>query len=90
MQKKSGWRIDARKWKTCKEDIKTFNMYKKVRDVAGLFNKRDPSILVNNAGKTIIDEKEVLNAWSQYINDLFKDNRPITITVIDDNKGPEI
>lgn len=56
----------------------TFNMYKKVKEVAGLFNKRAPSILVNNAGKTIIEPEEVLIAWSQYIDDQFKDNRPTT------------
>lgn len=68
----------------------TFNMYKKVREVAGLFNKKAPSILMDNAGKTIIDEGEVLNAWIQYIDDLFGDNRPASMTDVEDNEGPEI
>lgn len=54
----------------------TFNMYKKVREVAGLYNKNTTNMLVDTEGKNILDEKEILGTWLKYINELFDDNRP--------------
>jgi len=39
-----------------------FYMYKKVREVAGLYTRKSPNMLIDNTGRLIIDEHEVLEA----------------------------
>ena len=48
-----------------------FGIHKKVREVAGLYNKKITNILVDNAGKTIINEREILEIWSKNVIELF-------------------
>lgn len=67
------------------------NMHKKVREVARLYNKKTTNILVDSSGKAVIDEREILEIWTKYITELFKNDRPnIQQGNVDQDEGPEI
>lgn len=45
-----------------------FNMHKRIGEVDGIIRKTI-NVLVNNAGKTNIDAREILEMWSKYVTD---------------------
>lgn len=67
-----------------------FNMYNKVREVAGLYTRKTSNMLVDNTGRLFIDEHEVLEAWSGYIAELLDDNRSDQPDTTVSVEGPEI
>ncbi|XP_050514333.1 craniofacial development protein 2-like [Diabrotica virgifera virgifera] len=68
----------------------TFNMFKKVREVAGLYYKKTPHTITDSSGKMIIDEHEIRTTWYNYINELYNDDRPEELDTLDEGEGPEI
>ncbi|XP_030747109.1 uncharacterized protein LOC115875737 [Sitophilus oryzae] len=69
----------------------SFNVHKKVKELAGLQKKRQPSILTDQNGKIIMEMEEKLRTWKNYIIELFDDERDINRLVTEqENSGPEI
>lgn len=55
-----------------------------------MYNKKNTNILVDSAGKAIIDEREILEVWSKYVTELFDDDRPNIRGDANQDEGPEI
>ncbi|XP_072378437.1 uncharacterized protein [Diabrotica undecimpunctata] len=58
-------------------------MYKKVKKVAGIFNKRQIALLHDEHGKVIFEVEDKFKEWKNYITNLFEDDRipsPLDIT----------
>lgn len=68
-----------------------FNMHKKIKEKVNLYQKKRSSVLTDQKHKTIIKEKELLNAWESYIAEVFRDDRGEKPEVNQCNEeGPEI
>lgn len=67
-----------------------FNMYKKIKEAAGINNKRKAGQLHNDQGKAIPDLEGKLVEWVKYISDLFNDIRADETPVITTLEGPLI
>jgi len=52
--------------------------------------RKTPNMLVDNTGRLIIDEHEVLEAWSGYIAEVVDDNRSDQPDTTVSVEGPEI
>ncbi|XP_072392126.1 uncharacterized protein [Diabrotica undecimpunctata] len=68
----------------------TFNMFKKVREVVGLYHKKTPHTITDSSGKMIIDEHEIRTTWCNYISELYNDDRPEELETLVEGEGPEI
>uniref|UniRef100_A0A8D8L8K4 Craniofacial development protein 2 n=1 Tax=Cacopsylla melanoneura TaxID=428564 RepID=A0A8D8L8K4_9HEMI len=56
----------------------SFNLYKKIKELAGLSKKNINNNLMDEDGHLIINTEDKMNVWKQYIEDLFDDDRPDT------------
>lgn len=54
----------------------TFNMYGKVREVVGTYNKIATNTVVDPNGKILIDEKKILETGYKYIKEIVDDHKP--------------
>lgn len=69
----------------------SFNMHRKLKEVAGLFKRRPPMALTDNSNKLIIEEGKIHTAWENYVSELFEDERPHDVELTDSNDlGPLI
>ncbi|GFO13421.1 endonuclease-reverse transcriptase [Plakobranchus ocellatus] len=51
-------------------------MHAKIKDISGKKIKcSSPGCINSKDGITIMEKKEILNRWSEYVEDLFKDDR---------------
>ncbi|XP_047002916.1 uncharacterized protein LOC124620289 [Schistocerca americana] len=53
----------------------SFNLHKKVKDLAGLNKKKSTSLLLDKNDKIIPDVKGKLDRWTEYVKELFEDTR---------------
>ena len=53
----------------------SFNAHKKIKELTQNNRKRKPGILRDTNGKLVLSTNEKLKRWTEYINELFKDNR---------------
>ncbi|KAJ7329421.1 hypothetical protein JRQ81_015595 [Phrynocephalus forsythii] len=60
----------------------SFNVYKKIRQAAGVYNSRGSESLIDKNGNTLTSTKEKLQEWKEYIEHLFKDNRSTVSTMV--------
>jgi len=51
-----------------------FNLHKKLKETAGVYQKKQVSVLVNNEGRIMITPDEKKKTWEDYIRELFSDN----------------
>lgn len=70
----------------------SFNLHKKVKEIAGLYDKRPINFIRNDRNKIIIDSEELLETWKTYAANLFNDDRPEipTVQIGKDTSGPSI
>lgn len=54
----------------------SFNMHKKIKEITGTNKKKLSGILKNNRGEVITNVKDKVKHWTEYIKELFDDNRP--------------
>lgn len=70
-------------WLNCKcneiEELEkkhdSFNMYKKIKEGAGLFKKSAPNVILDENNQAVFDQTEKLDHWKKYIEQLFHSNR---------------
>lgn len=68
-----------------------FNLYKKVKEMAGTGQKRYANnILVDDNNKIIIDPEQKMMTWKNYLQNLFNDNRPFEFEIRNNDEGPDI
>lgn len=67
----------------------SFNLHKKLKEVAGLRKNIKPPIIEDKNGKLLIDIECQLARWNEYIKELFDDNRS-ELENIDTTSGPSI
>ena len=53
----------------------SFNTHKKIKEMTYTYRKRKPGILKDTSGKLILDTNQKLKKWTEYINELFGDDR---------------
>ena len=69
----------------------SFNVHKKVKELAGTQKRKQPSTLYNSEGKIITELEERLKAWWRYVNELFTDERQEpNLRNGQEDEGPEI
>ncbi|XP_072375693.1 uncharacterized protein, partial [Diabrotica undecimpunctata] len=68
----------------------TFNMYKKVKEAAGIFNKKQTALLKDEHGKVIFEVEDKLKEWENYVTNLFEDDRSSSPPDITNCDGPLI
>ncbi|KAI5707314.1 hypothetical protein M8J77_000030 [Diaphorina citri] len=98
IKKKS--REAKQKWleEECKEmeDLQrkhdSFNLYKKIKELAGLSKRNMNNNLMDEHGHLIINTEDKLKVWKQYIEDLFNDDRPdmVETNITTETSGREI
>ncbi|KAI5746142.1 hypothetical protein M8J77_000312 [Diaphorina citri] len=54
----------------------SFNLHKKIKEVTGTHKKKQIGILKNNNGDSITNAEDKIKHWTEYIKELFHDNRP--------------
>ncbi|KAI5734561.1 hypothetical protein M8J77_007970 [Diaphorina citri] len=54
----------------------SFNLHKKIKEVTGTHKKKQIGILKNNNGDIITNAEDKIKHWTEYIKELFHDNRP--------------
>lgn len=54
----------------------TFNMHRKVKEVAQIYRKRIPMTFIDDTNRIIVDEKEMMNMWESHVSKLFRNIRP--------------
>ncbi|XP_072398276.1 uncharacterized protein [Diabrotica undecimpunctata] len=67
----------------------TFNMYKKVKEAADIFNKKQTS-LQDKHGKVIFKVEDKLKEWEHYVTNLFEVDRSSSPPDITNCDGPLI
>lgn len=80
---------DCQEIEALQEKYDSFNMYKKVKETAGLIKPRTICKLTDKQGNLVIDKQDKIKVWSNYISELFKDARPQRPQIID-KSGPAI
>lgn len=50
-------------------------MHKKVKKMTGRAKRQQPDVLVNKNGDLIVEPIDKLTRWSEFIQELFNDNR---------------
>ncbi|XP_072384560.1 uncharacterized protein [Diabrotica undecimpunctata] len=69
----------------------TFNMYKKVKEAADIFNKKQTALLQDEHGKVIFEVEDKLKQWDNYVtNVIFEDDRSSSPPDITNCDGPLI
>lgn len=69
----------------------TFNLHKKIKELAGIQKRKHPNLLCNANGEIITDLQQKLMTWKNYVEELFDDERQEhNIDSIQGDEGPEI
>lgn len=68
----------------------SFNVHRKVREIAGLYRNRVPMIIQAKQNKTIIEESEIKMVWQTYVTRLFVCSRAVIQNNREEPKGPTI
>lgn len=68
----------------------TFNMFRKVKDAAGMFTRNRARLLYDERGNPVLVLADRLVMWENYIAGLFKDSRAEAPLVISNIEGPPI
>ncbi|KAH1025011.1 hypothetical protein HUJ05_009825 [Dendroctonus ponderosae] len=53
----------------------SFNMHKRMKELSGGNNRKQASILKDQQEDIVVDIKEKLKIWQQFVEDLFEDER---------------
>lgn len=89
--KEAFYRSKCEETETLQAKQDNFNIHKKVKELVGLQNSRQPTILTDQNGKIITDIEEKLKTWKNYIEKLYEDDRDINrIDTDHEYSGPEI
>ncbi|KAK9880423.1 hypothetical protein WA026_010304 [Henosepilachna vigintioctopunctata] len=64
-------------------------MFRKVKEVAGLHRKRTTMSLTNDRNQLMLEEQELKNTWTSYIESNFEDDRADAVNV-HEGTGPTI
>lgn len=78
---------------TLQEKYDTFNLHKKVKEMANCNKKRPTAILRDQNNDIILGVENKLQRWREYVEELFNDSRPYTPPAADElmnEKGLEI
>lgn len=69
-----------------------FNLHKKLKEVSGVYRKKNHSVLVNDNNEIVTNKQEKEIIWIKYIEDLFSDDRPSREEETNNNEitGPPI
>ncbi|XP_076308487.1 uncharacterized protein LOC143223898 [Tachypleus tridentatus] len=62
-------------------------MHKKISEVTGKSPSAKTGCLKSKNGEILMDEKDILNRWSEYIGELYNDNRSLTPHIEIDTEG---
>ncbi|GFO24589.1 LINE-1 retrotransposable element orf2 protein [Plakobranchus ocellatus] len=74
-----------------KANIDSKFMYAKIKDVSGKKIKcSSPGCIKSKDGTLLMEKKEILNRWSEYVEDLFKDDRCKKPKIEKNKEGPTI
>lgn len=65
-------------------------MFKKVKEIAGVFREERTTLLYDQHSKAILQTEGKLKEWESYITNLFEDNRTISPPDITHWEGPLI
>lgn len=65
-------------------------MYEKIKELTGGKRPTRSSTIKNKEGKILMETNEVLQRWSQYIDDLFEDETREFPEILREMEGPEI
>ena len=65
---------NMKKLTKCRND-NTFYLYKMIKEMTGKQRSQTSGILKDAAGNILLDTKEKLTQWREYIEQLFEDNR---------------
>lgn len=70
----------------------SFHLHKKVKEIAGIYNKRPTTTLRNDQNEPIIDPDELQETWKSYVSSLFSDDRTQSTPEVINNipEGPSI
>lgn len=68
----------------------SFNMHKKINELTGIRKNTTLNILKYDDGRIITDMKEKLLQWTNYIQNLFKDERAVPSLDFAEDTGPTI
>lgn len=60
-----------------------FNMYKKVKEVTGRKFQRTPTYLIRDNNQIITEQKELEEEWTEYIKNMFDDERELPEIITD-------
>uniref|UniRef100_A0A8D8M2B6 Craniofacial development protein 2 n=1 Tax=Cacopsylla melanoneura TaxID=428564 RepID=A0A8D8M2B6_9HEMI len=64
----------------------SFNLHKKIKELTGTQKKKQSGILKNNDGEVITNVQDKIKHWTEYIKELFQDDRPpLEITTSEDS-----
>ncbi|XP_030765770.1 uncharacterized protein LOC115889834 [Sitophilus oryzae] len=66
------------------------SMHKKIKEFTGTVRKQKSYILTNDDGDIVLEIKDQLTLWEQYIETLFNDQREEITTSIKNEMGPSI
>jgi hypothetical protein len=53
----------------------SFNLHKKIKEIAGVFKKKQVTGIHNDQNELITDPSDILNTWKMYTANLFNDDR---------------
>lgn len=73
----------------CQAKFDSFNLHKKVKEMAGTVKRRAVNVLKDNQGRVIVKKSEIKQTWEEYIKQLFDDVRTVPPN-IDNTNGPPI
>lgn len=68
----------------------SFHVHKKIREMTGIGNNRTSNILKDDQGNVISEVKEKLSQWTNYIRQLFNDDRGELLLQKTEDTGPPI
>lgn len=71
-------------------NVNTKDMFAKIQDLSGKKNRSCSSCIRSKNGEILVDEDEIMNRWTEYIADLFHDDRGPSPTIKKNIEGPKI
>ena len=85
------------KWlnKKCEEiehykNIDSVAMHRKIREIADQKSCQSAGCIKSKDGKIIMEKERILEGWTEYIGELFSDNRGEKTTIMKQMEGPKI
>lgn len=87
---KEAWiKEQCEEMETYEKKYDAFNMYKKVKEITGNVKKYQIGKIRDKDGRLIVDLENKIKRWTEYLNELFEDDRG-NLTQIINATGPDI